>query len=179
MGDAEKLPPGSDSELFIDHARWLMEWHSKRSESITARAVSLLGFVGVVLALMFQGAALNLKPSGYTWALLTVTLVAFVTAGICSLMAIMVRSMSVPSVDNLRDWWVAHVRSPKPGTMAPQFAEAYLNSLGSGGNKSPVSESKIDADARAKFFRSAVIATGVGLVSLSILLFNVLNLIWK
>ena len=34
--------PQTDSADFIDQARWLLEWHNRRSEAFTTRAVAVL-----------------------------------------------------------------------------------------------------------------------------------------
>ena len=40
-----------DAEVYIEQARWLLEWHNRRSEAFVNRAVGVIGFDGVALAL--------------------------------------------------------------------------------------------------------------------------------
>lgn len=39
-------PNNDERAEFIEHAKWLLEWHNKRGEAFTTRAVALLGFKG-------------------------------------------------------------------------------------------------------------------------------------
>ena len=60
--------PSAQAALFMEHARWVMEWHNKRAEGAATRAVAVLGFAGVTMALLVQGASLDgLEPTGWTW----------------------------------------------------------------------------------------------------------------
>lgn len=65
--------PADDSLVFTEQARWLLEWHNSRSESFASRAVAILGFDGVIMALIIQASVLMaLRPlpqCGYSYSL--------------------------------------------------------------------------------------------------------------
>ena len=58
-------PPSSaaagkdEIDAFKDQARWLLEWHNKRNDGFATRAVALLGFAGVIVALLPRGLDLS------------------------------------------------------------------------------------------------------------------------
>jgi hypothetical protein len=170
--------PETDSADFIEQARWLLEWHNKRSEAFTTRAVAVLGFVGVVLALLLQGAGLDdIKASGWTWTFLGASLLALVTSGFFAVLTITPQPTAVPSVAQLRHWWKRHAAGPVKGSSPPQIAESLLNS-GDLSGVSAVSAAKEDADRRGWRFKVAVRGMVVAFLSLSLLLCNILSQTW-
>jgi hypothetical protein len=69
-------PNHDESAAFAAHARWLIEQHNKRSEAFTTRSVALLGFQGVILALLLQGAGIDaVDASRWTSAWLVLAIV--------------------------------------------------------------------------------------------------------
>ena len=75
-------PDHDESAAFTEQARWLIEQHNNRSEAFTTRAVALLGFEGVILALLLQGAGLDgMTASGWTWTWLLLTIAALTRQG--------------------------------------------------------------------------------------------------
>ena len=54
--DSEATPaaPEPSPQVFIDQARWLLEWDRQRSESFVNRAIAILGFDGVALTLLLD-----------------------------------------------------------------------------------------------------------------------------
>lgn len=167
-------PPADDSAQFIDQARWLLEWHNRRSEAFMTRAAALLGFVGVVLALLLQGADLGgIEPTAWTWTLLVATLIALLVTGFNALRTIRAEQISAPSVQDLRHWWGKHAQEPHPGRAGPQIAESLLNSARMN-EVSAVSAAMEDAERRAKTFKHATSWMLVSFVLLALLLCNVL-----
>ncbi|WP_412903689.1 hypothetical protein [Aeromicrobium sp. 179-A 4D2 NHS] len=171
-------PSGDDSEVFIEQARWLLEWHNRRSEAFTTRAVALLGFVGVVLALLLQGAGLDgVRASSWTWGFLAASLVALLLSGLFAVLTIAPQPIAVPSVAQLRHWWRRHAARPVKGDSAPQIAESFLNSKDLS-EVSAVSAAKDDADRRANSFSVAIGTLVAAFLALSLLLCNILNQAW-
>ena len=41
-----------ETDAFTTQARWLLEWHNKRNNGFSTRSVAILGFTGVILALL-------------------------------------------------------------------------------------------------------------------------------
>ena len=171
--------PDNDSADFIEQARWLLGWHNARSEAFTTRAVALLGFVGVILALLLQGSGLKgIDPSRWTWTFLVSAVLALLLSAFFALRTISPKITAMPKVSQLRDWWVAHSAEPHPGTAAPQIAESLLNGKGIE-EVSAVSAALDHADSCAKSFTWSIRSMLVALVLLSLLLFNVLLNAWR
>jgi hypothetical protein len=171
-------PDNDESAEFIEHARWLLEWHNKRGEAFTTRAVALLGFNGVILALLLQGAGLEgIKATVWTWIWLGSSVTALLIAAVFSLLTITPTEMSMPGIPQLRHWWKAHAAEPHAGFAGPQIAESLLYSKDVTG-RSPVSDAKDEADKRAKRFKVAITTMLVGFALLALLLFNVMSHAW-
>lgn len=167
-----------DSRDFLDQARWLLEWHNKRSEALTTRAVALLGFVGVIFTLLLQGATIkDLDPTVAIKVLLVVTAAAlFVTAAL-ALRCIATTSVKMPSVQGLQLEWAKHQQKPEPGAGAPNLTEEVLDAQGNA-EVSPLESAKDEADERAKRFKAAAWVLVVALVLLAILTVTVLLHAW-
>jgi hypothetical protein len=68
-GDPHALPSGSNAPervayigAFVDQARWLIEVHTARGDSVQQRATALLGLIGVMLSLILTGLADRAVP---------------------------------------------------------------------------------------------------------------------
>lgn len=171
-------PSKNDSADFIDQARWLLEWHNRRGETFTTRAVALLGFVGVFLTLLLQGAALRgITATSWTWVFLGGSLAALLWSGLFAVCAIAPREIVVPKVNQLRHWWKVHAAEPYPGTSAPKIAESFLNSSDLS-KISAVSSAMEAANQRGKHFRKAVGGMLVAFFFLTLLLCNILWHTW-
>lgn len=171
--------PATDSADFIEQARWLLEWHNRRSEAFVTRAVALLGFVGVVLGLLFQGADLKgVDATHWTWMFLGASLLGLLVAGLYSVRTIAPQPIAAPSVQQLRHWWKRHANRPIVGSTAPNIAESLLNS-GDLTGVSALSAAKEDADRRGERFKKAVAGMVVALGGLTALLCNILTQTWR
>lgn len=171
-------PDNDESSAFIEHARWLLEWHNRRGEAFTTRAVALLGFNGVILALLLQGAGLEgIVATNWTWTWLVMSVIALMAGALLSLLTITPTEMKMPGIPQLRHWWKAHSAEPYAGYTGPQIAESLLYSKDLTG-RSPLSDAKAEADKRAKRFKWAVRAMLGGFVLLAFLLFNVTSQAW-
>jgi len=171
-------PANDESAEFIEHARWLLEWHNRRGEAFTTRAVALLGFNGVILALLLQGAGLEgIEATDWTWAWLIMSVTALLVAAFLSLLTITPTEMRMPGIPQLRHWWKAHAAKPSAGFAGPQIAESLLYSKDVTA-RSPISDAKDEADTRAKRFKAAIRVMLGAFVMLSFLLFNVMSHAW-
>ncbi|KQQ42133.1 hypothetical protein ASF50_14950 [Nocardioides sp. Leaf307] len=157
-------------ERFTDQARWLFAYHESRGESLHTRAVALLGFVGVTLALLL-GSNLpeGLDVTCLMKVLFALTVATLLLAGGCCLLTFKTRESKVPSVSQLRENWQDWVDDKRRGTAAKDVAEMLLRA------RELHEDSAVDwamktADFRARWFGYAVFSMGVSLASLSVLL---------
>lgn len=172
-------PDHDESAEFTEQTRWLIEQHNARSEAFTTRAVALLGFEGVILALLLQGAGMDgMKASAWTWIWLALTVAPlFISACLC-LWAIIPARTHMPSADQLRLWWKTHAAAPRAGFASPQIAESLLNSSDLT-KPSPLSDARDDADLRGSRFKWALRLMLTSLLFLTLLLLNVLLHTWR
>lgn len=112
---------------FIEQARWLLDFHDRRSESLTGRAVALLGFVGVILALIVGlGLPEDVDPTRgmiVMYALAIGFLVA--TAGFC-IAVLSTQEQQMPGAKQLRSNWRLWVTRKRQGRVAKDIAESLL-----------------------------------------------------
>lgn len=162
--------PYDEYQRVIEQARWLLEWHNARSQAFEARAVAMLGFSGVVLALL---------PSSLDWlervpgpgsllvgSLVFATLFATITAVLCVLV-VRNRRVNAPGIEQLRLWWrdlAAGGDTRKP--ISAHIAESLLH------GRSPVADSPVDlayreADQRGRLFRLASVSLLCSVVALA------------
>lgn len=167
-------PHAEEIGVFIEQARWLLEYHDRRSESVSTRAVALLGFAGVVLALLLQARLPDrVVVTGCIKTLFVVTVAAvLVTAGLC-VYVLTTRQLIAPAVGQLRKNWRSWALSPRSrGSAASDVAESLLR------GKRLEKESPLDAtinaaNRRASAFSWAVRALALALFPLTVLLIAV------
>jgi hypothetical protein len=169
MGISAKPRLDSDeAQAFTEQARWLHAYHDKRSETIGLRAATVLGFVGLVSALLPPGLVLGKGKIDYTTGVranVVAVLVLLLLAAGCCLRTLALRKATVPSGEQLREQWTAYARGGVRGLVHAQIAHSYL-----GGDRDPVGDASKEADSRAKWFKAAVgfLATAIAaLVSLT------------
>lgn len=139
----------------------------------------MLGFDGIVLALLLQGAGLKgIDPSTWTWTFLVPALAALVLTGWFALRALAPTDVQLPNISQFRGQWSEFHPRPEPGTMGPQIAESLLNSLRPH-EESTTSSAKNHADRRASELTRAVRSLFIALVLLTALLLNLLTHAWK
>jgi hypothetical protein len=175
-GDDQNAPrngrtgENEDVDRFIDQARWLLEYHDRRGESLYTRALGLLGFVGVTLALI-----LNVNPpEGLT---ITKCLVLLYDATVLTLLATVAcciatftsRRLKAPGARQLRENWQGWVKDERREWSAVDVAESFL------GAKDLKSDSPLElaiaaADDRAAWFKRAVVCMGLSLTLLTVVL---------
>jgi hypothetical protein len=151
-----------------------LEWHNRRSEGFVNRAVGVLGFDGVALALIIRAPGSGTaNPSVLAWTLIGLVLTAFVVSAAFALATMWAVGVTAPSPDQLRGWWDRYRQSPRNGSAAPNIAESFLDSIGTSG-PSPVAAAKAAADRRAKRFKFALAALAVATPLLALLAVDVL-----
>jgi len=159
-----------EAKVYIEHARWLVEYHNKRSDSFSTRAVALLGFSGVMLAL-FGRASL---PGGVEMdtamfvLLVAVMALLLLTAYFC-LRTLNVAKSSAPGADDLRVMWTDWVANTRRGKAYGDVAETYIKA------KTPDIANAVDdaireAGQRSVFFKNAVAAMLATLVCMAALM---------
>ena len=91
----------------VEHGRWLLNWYSSTTESLQSRAVAVLGFTGIVLALAVQAFIDIARSKTYEelrW-VIVVTAIPFLLSAVAAVVAITPRSSSFIAVDAARlDW---------------------------------------------------------------------------
>ncbi|MGB3763304.1 MAG: hypothetical protein WA966_08775 [Ornithinimicrobium sp.] len=163
-----------ESSEFVQQARWLLEWHDRRGEAITTRATAVLGFVGVVLALLLQAAQQEgFQPRWWTWVAIVITLLLLLTAGICAVIVVIPSETQMPSVEQLRRWWSEQIKDPSRDRNAAQIADSILFGQELT-QSSPISTASRGATRRASWFKRSAIALLVALMPLALLIVDVL-----
>lgn len=170
---ADDFDRGS-AAAYLEHARWLLEWHNKRSEAATSRAATLLGFLGVILAALLQGAALlDGDLAVCSWIFLGLTGISLSGAAYFAIQAIDAKQVEMPKIAALRASWRAHLHRQDEGTPAEfDVAESFLNSTDLQG-ASPVQAASDEADLRVASFKKSVRFTAAALASLALLAITV------
>ncbi len=163
-------PDESEADRYTEHARWILSYHDSRSESFMTRAVALLGFDGVILALLLgSGVPDGVHVDWWIKVPFTVTTAALVGVSYFCLATLKTRELKVPGVDRARENWHDSVTRARHGTAAMDIAETYL------GAKNLSQDSAMDyvvgaATERGKSFSRAVGCAGVAPFSLTVLL---------
>ncbi|MBU6246066.1 MAG: hypothetical protein KGP12_12700 [Actinomycetales bacterium] len=151
--------------MFIDQARWLIAYHDARAEAVSQRSVAVLGFTGVVLALLPSALALppSLDMNCWLWIILIGTIVTLLGAAVLSLKVLWVRETGVPSARQTRIWLDEYLKDHRRGMVYADVAETFLHSWNLN-EDSPVDREKAVADDRAKWFMWSLVVLVIGLV---------------
>ena len=163
-------PDFDEAEAFVDHARWLIEYHNKRADTFSTRAVALLGFAGVILALFGRT---NLPGDSALHIPIFILIVATVgllllTAHFC-LRTLLVTRSSAPGAADLRGMWSTWANGKRRGTAHGDIAETYLKAK-TPNIVNPVEDAIQEADRRSEQFKNAVAAMLAALACLSVIL---------
>ncbi|ROR90929.1 hypothetical protein [Nocardioides aurantiacus] len=165
-----------DTNVFTDQAKWLIEWHNRRSESTTARATALLGFTGVTLALLLQGTRLpGINPNAFIWLVLALTVAALFATAFCCIRALRTIEVTVANSHQLRQWWQKYNDDTNPASDDYQrnITETFLSATDLQ-QESPIDTAKNAADNRSWWFGWATWALAATVVFISVLLFAIL-----
>jgi len=137
--------------------------------------MAVLGFDGVIMALLLQGLGLKgIEANALVWvSLFMTTAVLLVSAGY-AVGTIVPHTVAMPKVDELRSAWAAHAASPEARFAGPLVAESLLHASDLGAT-SPVSAAKTEGDTRAGRFACAVSALLAAILLIGVLAFVLLN----
>lgn len=136
---------------------------------IAQRTASLLGFVGVVTALMPAAIGLGKGHVRYTWPIkitLVIVLVVLTVAAVLCLRVLSLRDVSIQNVGQLRRQWDCYSRGGLRGTAQAQIAHPFL---GGEPTLDPLATVRKEADSRAACYRWAVSLLFTALAVISVL----------
>lgn len=173
---SEGAEVAAEVEIFIQQARWLLEWHNKRTSAFEARATALLGFVGVMFVLLPVGVA----KSGSDLSLTTGMRVSVAFAGafliitaVCCAITLAPGTTAAPAIDQLREQWRCYAKGPERRSPAADVAESFLHGVNPG-VPSPIQAARVEADRRGRWFTRALWSLGSALAALATLMTFVL-----
>lgn len=112
-----------------------------------SRAVAVLGFDGVIVALLLQG--FGIEATAAVWVLLFITTALLLISAGYAVGTVVPHTVAMPSVLDLRAGWAAHAASPKPRYAGPLVAESLLHESNLNAT-SPLSAAKEESDTRAR-----------------------------
>lgn len=171
-GKTSRYPGSQDPDIiaFVEQARWLVDYHGRRSDSFSTRAVALLGFGGVMLALVVRTSLpAGIKADTAVKVAIPVTLGFLVLGACCSLFALWPRKLSAPGVKQLRDNWSSWVNSERRDHATFDIAETFLGAKDL--TKPGVLDSNYnEPNGRAMWFRAAAVCMVLSVVSLTVVL---------
>lgn len=175
---ARPTPAANDEiDAFNDQARWLLEWHNKRNDGFSARSVALLGFTGVILALLPRGLDLDDRievTAGIRVALIATAALLLCAAAFC-LLVLAPHRTTAPSIQQLREHWRDYADGKTVPRPQAQMAERLLHGR-SVQATSPIDLAFQEANRRGRWFTFAVIFLGAALLTLTAL---VIQVIWQ
>ena len=168
--DAKRETASRDAQSFLEQAKWLMDYHSKRSEGAEQRAVGVIAFSGVLLALLPRGFAPNSHPGGWiigSYVACAVLILATVFIGISALIP---RKTEAPGVSQLREMWHEHLKPPGERRQERHYDIAEMLLVGNSiTSKSPVDHAKVEADTRTKRLKHAYYTLALALIAVAAL----------
>lgn len=166
--------PLQGAEVLTAHARWLIEWNDRRSEALVSRAVALLGFDGVLLALVVQAAGVTtVRPSGETWVLFVLYLVAVLGSAASAVRVLQTAPTSIPSSVQPQVWWENEKVEGEHAAAANDVAESLLRKPDSR-TDNPMESAREGADQRVKWFKVSIGALLLSMILLALLAVDVL-----
>lgn len=168
----ETLPPvdpstRSDLEVLVGQARWLVEAHQHRSDSIGQRAATLLGMVGVLLGLILSGLSDKLVPvvTVADKLLASASLSCLFISALMMVWVIMLRTAALPGHDELQGLWVDYQKDPASRDLTVlRIVNSYFNPRDP--DKGPIGAAMRAANVRAKRYQWGVVSFVAGLMGL-------------
>jgi hypothetical protein len=184
-GDKSVLENESDAlAVHAENARWLIERETNRIESFHQRAATLLGFTGVILAILPSSLDPIQKVSNQTlkladWAIALSSATTLAIGAASSLLVILVKKTGDLDYEALVTKWIETSSSPlRPGQVQADYVNAYF------GRKLTISDSTLlslgsQGHSKAQALRLAMWSSTAGIVLLGALLATLLaNRIW-
>lgn len=155
------------ADEFLVHARWLSDYHRSRSRDVQTRAIALLGFTGVLTALLPNVVAalydLPGDPSSVSRAALCSTAALLLTTAVCALQALRVRKGPSTSIEDVRQEWRKALDAGLEYDPVTSFTEWLLH--GNDSRDSPVEADSKEANQRAGWLAAAAsLLTGAVLI---------------
>lgn len=159
----------------VEHGRWLLAWYSGVTDSLQSRAVAVLGFTGIVLALAVQAFIDIAKSKTYEdlrWAIV-VTAIPFLLSAVAAVVAITPRSSSFIAVDAARlDWHRQFETTAESPFAIATIGESIFNSTDESSLLTPgvLTKARNEVRARARWLTGAVVLLGIGITCLAVLI---------
>jgi hypothetical protein len=167
------------SEVFgaqVENGRWLLDRESARIDGLHQRASYLLGFTGVILAILpttldpIQGTH-DLHLRWLAWALVSLAAVSLATGALFSLLTIAIRKTLNLGVKGMQETWVEwsnNLQTPDTAQVLANIANALMGRQSTAVD-SPVLAIRADGDVRANRLRISVWSSTCGIIVLAIL----------
>ena len=179
-GDGQTTNDPQTSEALAVHAenaRWLIDRASVRIDSFHQRAATLLGFTGVILAILpsvldpiarTPGPCLRLSA----WIVALVSAVALASGSAASLMVLLIRNQLDVGMDKIVQRWVDTTTGSFkmiPGQVLSDYANAYFGRAATE-RASVLLALKAQGDSKASWLRISMWLSAAGIVLLGALL---------
>jgi hypothetical protein len=164
----------AEVEAYTTQARWLLEWHNKRNDGFATRSVAILGFTGVILALLPRGFDLRSGlhvTAGIRWGLVATTALLLLTA-VCCLFVLAPQKTSAPNIEQLRRQWRDYASGKTRNVAHGNIAESLLHGTQVTAS-SPIEQASAEASRRGRWFRFATLSLLAALASLATLIVQV------
>lgn len=167
---AEEFHEVTGPDAFVEQARWLLEWHNRRSESFVNRSIAILGFDGVALSILFQTSA------GYTrteHVAIGLVVAALLFSAVAALVGLWTQPVITPRSTQLREWWTDYRHDCNVLRARANIAESFLNS-DAPDEPNPLTAARHSADKRAAAFKLSVVPLALVVPILALLAADVL-----
>lgn len=164
----KEIDVGAEADSYYGHARWLLEWHNKRSDAFASRSTALLGFTGVTLALLVNGITSNEQVYQLHGVRASAALAAgmLLATGFLCMLVLRSRSAMAPSIPDLRTNWHEFMHDPSEAQAKVQLAEDILHGVELV-TRGPLDAAEAEASSRGRSFRLATWSAFTSLVVLS------------
>ena len=177
-GQAPAVPaPAHGADIFLDHAKWLSEYHRARGRDVQSRGISLLGFTGVLVgllpALLAPVRTLHGEPRHVARALLEVVCVALLTSACCALQTVKARKGPSTQLRDVQTLWKAALDGQPKDDAATAFTEWLLH--GNSTRPSPLQGESDEASTRAAWLSRGALSLLLALLTDLVLILIVLT----
>lgn len=159
-----------DTAALLDHARWLLDYHSRRADGAQQRALGVIAFSGALLALAPR--TVSQGGNHLTWVkavYVVATALIILTIGL-ALGALAPQTTQAPSIGALRKHWHEHLfpHGARRQGRDRDVAETLL--LGTDlTRRSPLDFAKDEADSRVRRLRYAYFALTPAIICFGVL----------